>query len=98
MCIVFGLLDWRELKAHGVPKPFHWAWSFFVIAVGWPAVYVIGRSVIVKRRTGGGLAPLWVFIGLEVVVFIATVIVVLTAIIEIVNAFSGLLSNAGNVL
>ncbi len=97
VCIVFALLDWRELKARGVPKPFHWAWSFFVIAVGWPAVYVIGRSVIVKRRTGSGLAPLWVFIGLEVVVFIASLIVGITAFIAILSAFSNLLSIAGNV-
>jgi hypothetical protein len=82
VCIVFALLDWRELKAHGVPRPFHWAWSFFVILVGWPAVYMIGRAVVAKRRTGGGLAPLWVFIGLEVVTFIVTVVVVVVAIAQ----------------
>jgi hypothetical protein len=96
VCIVFGLLDWRELKARGVPKPFHWAWSFFVIAVGWPAVYVIGRAVVVKRRTGSGMAPLWVFIGLQVVVFIASFVVAITAFTAFLNAFSNLLPNAGN--
>jgi hypothetical protein len=97
-CIVFGLLDWRELRAHGVPKPFHWAWSFFVIAVGWPAVYVIGRTVVVKRRTGIGMAPLWVFIGLEVVAFIVTAVVVITAIVQLISVFSDGLAAAGNVL
>jgi hypothetical protein len=97
VCIVFGWLDWRELKARGVPRPFHWAWSFFVLAVGWPAVYVIGRTVIVKRRTGSGMAPLWVFIGLEVVTFVVTIVVVVTAISQFVSAFSNALATSGNV-
>ena len=95
--IVFGLLDWRELKARGVPKPFHWAWGFFVLAVGWPAVYVIGRAVVAKRRTGAGLAPLWVFIGLEVVAFIVTLVVVVTATIQLISLLGDALSFAGNV-
>jgi hypothetical protein len=98
VCVVFGLLDWRELQARGVPKPFHWAWSFFVIALGWPAVYVIGRTVIVKRRTGGGMAPLWVFIGLQVVTFIVILVVVISAILAFITLFSDGLSAAGNVL
>jgi hypothetical protein len=98
VCIVFALLDWRELKAHGVPKPFHWGWSFFVIAIGWPAVYVIGRSVVVRRRTGSGLAPLWVFIGLEVVVFIVSCVVIISALLAFISVFSDALSTAGNVL
>ena len=98
VCIVFALLDWRELKAHGVPKPFHWGWSFFVIAIGWPAVYVIGRSVVAKRRTGGGLAPLWVFIGLEVVVFIVSCVVIISAVLAYVSLLGDALSAAGNVL
>jgi Protein of unknown function (DUF2510) len=98
VCVVFGLLDWRELKARGVPKPFHWAWSFFVIIVGWPAVYVIGRTVVAKRRTGAGMAPLWVFIGLEVVAFVVSLIVVISALIELLSVFGDALSAAGNVL
>jgi len=98
VCIVFALLDWRELKAHGVPRPFHWAWSFFVLIVGWPAVYMIGRAVVVKRRTGAGLAPLWVFIGLEVVAFIVSLVVVVTAIIQVIALLSDGASGLGNVL
>jgi hypothetical protein len=93
VCVVFGLLDWRELKARGVPKPFHWAWGFLVVAVGWPAVYVIGRTVIAKRRTGAGMAPLWVFIGLEVVTFIVTLVVVISAIIEFFSLLTNSTSN-----
>jgi hypothetical protein len=98
VCIVFAALDWRELKARGIPKPFHWAWSFFVIAVGWPAVYMIGRAVVAKRRTGAGMAPLWVFIALQVVAFITIFIVVIIALVQFVTLFSGGISTAGNVL
>jgi hypothetical protein len=51
--VVFAVLDWRTLKARGVPQPFHWAFAFLSI------VYPIGRAVVVKRRTGSGLGPLW---------------------------------------
>jgi hypothetical protein len=96
--IVFGLLDWRELKARGIPKPFHWGWSFFVLLVGWPAVYVIGRTVVAKRRTGAGLAPLWVFLGLEVLTFIVSLVVIVTAIVQLFSLLGDALSVAGNVL
>lgn len=59
--IWFAYLDWRELQRRGVPQPFHWAWIFLALAVSY-AVYAIGRSVVVKRRTGRGLAPMWVTI------------------------------------
>jgi hypothetical protein len=69
LTVVFAVLDVRELKKRGVQQPFHWAFAFLT-----SIVYVIGRSVVVKRRTGGGLAPLWVYIVETVVVFIATII------------------------
>jgi hypothetical protein len=96
-CIVFAVLDWRELRKHGVPNPFHWAWSFFVLALGWPVVYVIGRTVVAKRRTGSGLAPLWVFIALEVVAFIVDVVFVFYVFIQFLNALNDGLAAAGNV-
>ena len=51
LTILFAFLDYRELKRRGVPAPFHWAFSFFALA-GFGIVYPIGRSVVVKRRTG----------------------------------------------
>ena len=54
----FAYLDWRELGRRGVPKPFHFAWVFLS-----SGVYPIGRSVVVRRRTGKGIAPMWVAIG-----------------------------------
>jgi Protein of unknown function (DUF2510) len=98
VCIVFAALDWRELKARGVPRPFHWAWSFFVLLAGWPGVYMIGRSVIVRRRTGGGLTPLWIYIALQVVAFVVIVIVVAVAVTQLFIVLGDSLGTAGNVL
>lgn len=67
--VVFAFLDWRQLKRAGIQRPFHWAWAFLAV----PYVYVIGRSVVVKRVTGGGLLPLWIFIGVAVVSFIIVI-------------------------
>ena len=56
-----AVLDWRALKARGIDRPFHWAW-----AILWSLVYVIGRSVVARRRTGTGFAPMWTTIALQV--------------------------------
>ena len=70
--VVGAALDYRALRARGVPRPFHWAWTFLSVIV-----YAIGRTVVVRRRTGAGMAPLWVFIVLYVVVFVLGVVVVI---------------------
>jgi hypothetical protein len=80
--VIFGWRDWRALKARNVPKPFHWAWSF----LGAPLVYIIGRTVVVRRRTGRGFGPLWLTIA---VIVIGLVI----AIVEIVGLFSSIAAN-----
>jgi len=64
LVVVFSFLDWRWLRAAGVPSPFHWAWAFFSI-LGYP-VYAIGRAVVTRRRTGQGIAVMWVTIGMIV--------------------------------
>jgi hypothetical protein len=57
--IVLAFFDRKWLLARGFDRPFHWAFAFI------PApVYPIGRSVVVKRRSGRGIAPMWVSIGL----------------------------------
>lgn len=66
LTVLFAYLDWRQLRGRGFDRPFHWAWGFLVP----PWVYVIGRSVVVRRQSGRGLAPLWVLIAVEVVVLI----------------------------
>jgi len=70
--IVFSWLDWRALKAAGVPRPFAWPWAFFSLA-GYP-VYAIGRAVVTKRRTGHGSGVLWATIIAFVVGFIVAIV------------------------
>lgn len=60
--IVLAYFDWKRLGRIGVVRPFHWGFAFFAIAIS-IGVYVIGRSVIVRRVAAPrGLAPIWVFI------------------------------------
>lgn len=86
--VLFAFLDWRQLRARGIERPFHWAWSFFVLAIGSGLVYIIGRSVIVRRHTGKGLAPLWTAIGVTVLTWIIAsvwVVMLLTQIFSLVQ-------------
>jgi hypothetical protein len=71
ICVVIALLDYRALGKREVPRPFHWAWTFLS-----SLVYMIGRTVVVRRRTDTGLAPLWLNIATLVAVFVATQVVV----------------------
>lgn len=59
--VVAAYQDSRELKARQLPGPFGWGWGFI------PIVYLIGRSAVVYSRTGRGLAPLFVCIGVWIV-------------------------------
>jgi len=91
LCVVFALLDYYELKKRSIPRPFHWAWSFLQTG----AVYIIGRAVIVRRRTGRGLAPLWVWIGVWVLTLIVGIAVLVSALAQIaplLGQYSGNLS------
>jgi hypothetical protein len=83
--IVLAYFDWRALKAQGIARPFHWAFAF--IAFITPLVYIIGRSIVVRRRAGHGLLPMWISIGVVVVGFV----VVLSIVIGIVSAVVGTL-------
>ena len=80
--VVASVLDWRWLKAAGVPQPFHWAWAFFSL-IGYP-VYAIGRAVVTRRRTGQGIAVMWVTIGMIVLVTIVALVWAFTLVATIV--------------
>jgi hypothetical protein len=68
--VVFAALDHRALVRAGVVRPFHWAWAFLN-----GAVYVIGRSVIVRQvARPRGLLPVWVLIGVYALSLIVTII------------------------
>lgn len=78
LMIWFAYLDWRDLQRRGVPQPFHWAWIFLTFVVSY-AVYTIGRSIVVSKRTGRGLAPMWATIatfvgGIVVAVWLTVVL------------------------
>lgn len=78
--VVLAFLDWRVLQRAAVVRPFHWAWAFLG---GW--VYVIGRSVVVKTRTGRGLLPIWVMIAVVVVGIIVVVVKMVDAVAAVIG-------------
>lgn len=86
LCAIFAFLDWRELQKRQVPRPFHFAWVFLS-----SIVYVIGRSVVVRRRTGDGIAPMWVAIGSLVLSFVVAIVMtiqMMSAIFSAVEMYS----------
>jgi len=86
--VILAFFDARTLAARGVPRPFHWAWSFFAL-VGAP-VYMIGRSVVVRRRVGSGLAPMFVNLSLIVVSFIIGIVAAIIVTTRIFESIPGL--------
>jgi len=89
--IVFSWLDWRELRQRGVPAPFHWAWSFFALLNAGLAVYMIGRAVVLIRRTErGGWPPLWVWIGATVIGYIVAILWMFQVLGETFSRLGGL--------
>lgn len=77
-------LDWRALGRIGIVNPFHWAWAFLT-----GVVYVIGRSIVVRRRIGGGaLIPIWVIAGVYVLTFIITIVKVAALVSSVVSLYT----------
>lgn len=78
--VVLAYFDQRKLERDGFERPFLWAWAFLG-----GSVYVVGRSIIVHRRAGRGLAPIWVWIAVavvSVVIAIAKISVAMTVLID----------------
>jgi len=91
LTVLFAFLDWRQLRARGVDRPFHWAFSFFVLVIGSGLVYIIGRGVILRRRTGSGLGPIWAAVAVNVAVvigFIVWIVVLIAQMSTLINEFS----------
>jgi len=83
LVVLFAYLDRRELLRRGFAQPFHWAWAFFAFVS--ILVYVIGRSVVVKRRSGRGMAPMWVAIALNIALIVAGIIWGVSLVAEIIS-------------
>lgn len=76
--VLLAYFDWKTLGARGFDRPFHWAWAFLG-----GTVYIIGRTVIVRRRAGGGaMVPIWITIG----VFVLSMIIVVVKVVDIMSA------------
>jgi hypothetical protein len=76
--ITLAYADRRTLLRAGYVRPFHWAWAF--LSTG---VYVVGRSIIVQRRIGRGLTPIWVWVAV-------TMLGVAAAVGPLLEAFSAI--------
>ena len=74
LSVLFAHFDVKELTRRQVPRPFAWPWAFLS-----PYVYTIGRSVVVNRRLGRGITPMWVSIALYAVSIIVSLVVVFSA-------------------
>lgn len=84
-------LDRGELVARGVDRPFHWAWAFVNV---W--VYLIGRTVVLRRRRArDALRPLFVGIAGSVVAIVVSFIVVVSAMAPFFAQLSARLGTAG---
>jgi hypothetical protein len=69
--VLLAALDWRALARVGVVRPFHWAFAFI------PApVYIIGRTVVLRRRVRRGMAPLWAWIAVTLASIVVTVVLI----------------------
>ena len=89
--ILFAWLDWRQLKRRGIQKPFHWAWAFLALVIT-NGVYVIGRGVILRRQTGKGLGPVWVWIAVTLLSLIVGVVyagIILSDVFDLISRQAG---------
>ncbi|MFF1635278.1 DUF2510 domain-containing protein [Leifsonia sp. NPDC058248] len=92
LVVVFAYLDHRDLLRKGVERPFHWAWSFFTFLSSGFLVYVIGRSVIVRKvAPGKGLAPIWLAIAL----YALSIVIGIIWASAIFSSLAGLMHNYG---
>ena len=78
--IVVAFFDHRELTRAGVPRPFHWAFAFLG-----DYVYLIGRGVVTRRRTGRGFGTVWVAVGYIVLSFVYAIGLIVWMVTTILN-------------
>jgi hypothetical protein len=84
--VILAYFDWRHLQRVGVVRPFHWAWAFFAFVT--PLVYIIGRSIVVHRRSGRGYLPMWVSIAITAIGFIVGIFAIVGAIAGVAGSMN----------
>jgi len=85
--VVLAYQDSKYLARVGVVRPFHWAWSILS-----PIIYVIGRSVVVRKVGGAGaFAPMWTAIVVMAVAQVSAVIWMATLVGSILDQASSAL-------
>ncbi|BDI21805.1 DUF2510 domain-containing protein [Herbiconiux sp. L3-i23] len=80
--VLLAYLDRDRLQKLGVVQPFHWAWALLS-----SLVYAIGRAVVLRRRVGAGMAPLWVYIAGSVITTSIVLVMVVSAISTALESF-----------
>ncbi|MDM4764073.1 DUF2510 domain-containing protein [Galbitalea sp. SE-J8] len=79
--VVLAAVDARRLAARGVVNPFPWAFAFLGVLV-----YVIGRTVVVRRRLGrGGIGPLLTYVGVALVSVIVSSVWAVAVVVAFVS-------------
>jgi hypothetical protein len=80
LSVWFAALDSAALARLGYQRRFHWAWAFLS-----SLVYVIGRSVVVRRQAGRGYLPMAAAIALTVVLAIGVIVWIVVLMVNVVN-------------
>jgi hypothetical protein len=81
--VLFAYLDVVALRKLGYTRQFHWAWAF--LSIFSYLVYVIGRSVVVKRQSGRGWAPMWVAIAVNVAVIVGVMVWTISIAVNVIS-------------
>lgn len=89
--VVFAYLDHRELGGRGYARPFHWAWAFVPTFL----VYMIGRTVVIHRRGGKSLGPLWAMIAVTIGSWVVGFIVSAAVAGQMLRVMSAIVTSVG---
>ncbi|MBM7829457.1 hypothetical protein JOE59_000162 [Agromyces cerinus] len=80
LSVWFAALDSAKLARLGYQRRFHWAWAFLS-----SLVYVIGRSVVVRRQAGRGYLPMAAAIALTVAITIGVTVWFVVVMVSVFN-------------
>lgn len=88
LTVAFAVLDWWMLRQRGIVRPFLWAWVILS-----PLVYLIGRAVVLNRRTRrSARGAVWGYLLTSVVAGVAPSVYLSHVLLQILP---GVLSSGG---